>query len=552
MSKYKSFWKTVRHHRWSLTAILGVWGIYFATLFSRMIRLTPQGLFVGHENVWSDWALHIGIAHIFAYKSPSDWFAYHPMYAGGKFTYGFVMDAISGLLMRAGLSLPMAFIIPSICFALVLCVGLYALAYLLVKSRLQATVAVFLFFLSSGLGFVHFIADGVSLATLINPPLQYSRVDAYEWYSGNVIVGLLVPQRAMLAGMTLGVWSLFLLIRQLLAEKPESRERWSLIIAGVFAGMLPITHAHSFMVVAFVSAVLCCLQFKQWRTWIWFAMPATIISILLYSIFIAGGIETQFVHPLFGWTVNGGFVAWLAQWWWQWGLILPFVIFVFLFWRCATGIVRAYFLTFFGIFILANLILFQPIRWDNSKLFTWVYFACSMLAARGLAWLWLKKVWYKALAVALAFCLVATGVLEVIRLQRIDLYELQESSQMEIEIGEQVRQLTHPHARFLTAPTHNHFIMVWAARPILMGYVAWVWNYGFDYRTRENHIEQMYAGTVHTEALLRQYKVSYVVFSPSEHDMRNRNESFYSSRFPTLIATPYVRIYDVRSLTGQL
>lgn len=541
------------YHRWPLTVVLGVWGVYFSSLFSRMIRLTPQGLFVGHENVWSDWALHIGIAHIFAYKAPSDWFAYHPMYAGGKFTYGFVMDAISGLLIRAGLSLPMAFIVPSICFALLLCVGLYALAFRLLRSRWQACAAVFLFFLSSGMGFIHFLSDGVSLATLSNPLLQYSRIDAYEWYSGNVIVGLLVPQRAMLAGMTIGVWSLFILLHQLTRQDHESgRRTWLLVLGGILAGILPITHAHSFMVVALASAVLCFSQWSQWRKWIWFALPAGVVSVTLYSIFIAGGIETQFVHPLVGWTVRGGFIAWLSQWWWQWGLMLPFAIVVLLFWRESTRLVRAYFFTFFGIFVLANLILFQPIRWDNSKLFTWVYFACSMLAARGLALLWLKRVWHKVVAIIVAFCLVATGMLEVIRLQRIDRYELQESSQMEIEIGEQVRQLTNPRSRFLTAPTHNHFIMVWAARPILMGYVAWVWNYGFDYQTRESHIEQMYAGSSHTEVLLKHYEVSYVVFSPSENDIRGKNESFYARRFPTLISTPYVRIYDVRGLTGQL
>jgi hypothetical protein len=551
MSKSSALQQAVRYHRWPIVAVLGFWGVYFVTLFSRMIRQSTQGLFVGHENVWSDWALHIGIAHIFAYKAPSDWFAYHPMYAGGKFTYGFITDAISGLLMRAGISLPLSFILPSIMFALLLCLGLYALAYLLLKSRWQASVAVFLFFLSSGLGFMHYFADGASLATLINPPLQYSRIDAYEWYSGNVIVGLLVPQRAMLAGMTLGVWALVIVIRELMRRDDEKTNPGMLFVAGILAGILPITHAHSFIAVALVSVAICLAQLQLWRRWIWFAIPATIISVTLYNIFIAGGIETQFIRPLIGWTAKGGFVAWLAQWWWQWGLMLPFVIFVFLFWRCANSVVRAYFLTFFGLFVLANLMLFQPIRWDNSKLFTWVYFACSMLAARGLAWLWLQQIWFKVVAVMLAFCLIATGTLEVIRLQRIDLYELQESSQMEIELGEKVRRVTDPRSRFLTAPSHNHFIMVWAARPILMGYVAWVWNYGFDYQTREQHITQMYAGSSLAETLLKQYQVSYVVFSPSESDIDNRNESFYSRRFPTLVSTPYVRIYDVRSLTGQ-
>jgi hypothetical protein len=64
--------------------LLGIglnWGLFYMVIFARMIALNEHGLQVGHENVWSDWALHVGLATVFAEKSPADWFAYHPMYA---------------------------------------------------------------------------------------------------------------------------------------------------------------------------------------------------------------------------------------------------------------------------------------------------------------------------------------------------------------------------------------------------------------------------------------------------------------------------------------
>ena len=74
--------------------------VFFKTLFPNILQFRSDGIYAGHVNVWSDWSLHIGMARIFATKDPSEWFAYHPMYADGKFTYGFLTNLISGLMMR--------------------------------------------------------------------------------------------------------------------------------------------------------------------------------------------------------------------------------------------------------------------------------------------------------------------------------------------------------------------------------------------------------------------------------------------------------------------
>src|SRR3990167_9504020 len=106
--------KILKNHSKHLLALLCTWGAYFVFLFSKMIYFKPDGLWVGHQHVWSDWSLHIAIANIFAFKSPHLWFAYHPIYAGGKLTYPWLADFISGMCMRLHVSLPLAFIIPSI------------------------------------------------------------------------------------------------------------------------------------------------------------------------------------------------------------------------------------------------------------------------------------------------------------------------------------------------------------------------------------------------------------------------------------------------------
>ncbi|NJN03282.1 MAG: hypothetical protein HC873_07620 [Leptolyngbyaceae cyanobacterium SL_1_1] len=65
-------------HRQSLLLLLGTWGTFFIVLFLRTLKFTDRGVSVIQNSVWSDWALHLGMASTFAYKAPQYWFSYHP------------------------------------------------------------------------------------------------------------------------------------------------------------------------------------------------------------------------------------------------------------------------------------------------------------------------------------------------------------------------------------------------------------------------------------------------------------------------------------------
>src|SRR3989344_5604138 len=101
--------KSIKGHLGYLLFLILTLGSYFSIVFWKILNFKPDGLYAGHVNVWSDWSLHIAIANIFAFKSPQYWFSYHPLYAGGKFTYPFLADFISGMLMRLGISLKLSY-----------------------------------------------------------------------------------------------------------------------------------------------------------------------------------------------------------------------------------------------------------------------------------------------------------------------------------------------------------------------------------------------------------------------------------------------------------
>ena len=379
-------------HQKSLIILYGTWEIYLLFLFIRVIKFNADGLSASHVNVWSDWPLHISMVNIFAYKNPQDWFAYHPIYADGKFTYGFLTNFISGMLIRAGFSLYFALIIPSLFYVVFFLLGIYTLFNLVLKSQIQALIAISLFFLSSGLGFIDFILHIIqdhSLKNILNlsffeKNLDYTRQEQYQWYSGNVIVGMLLPQRAFLLGITSAIWALVGILYVLLND-PKNQQKYSsiLLISSLLSGILAITHMHSLITLFFILIPVFIVSYQQWKKVLfYYIIPTIILAITLYLIFIAGGIESSnFMSWTPGWTSQGGLWSWLIMWLKLWGLMLPVAVFGFSRLSGRSPEIKAFFFGFFMLFGVANLITFQPISWDNSKLFLWVYLGFSGLAA---------------------------------------------------------------------------------------------------------------------------------------------------------------------------
>ena len=552
MTLFKKLQALGYQHRWPLIVLALTWGWYFCYLFVKMIRVGADGLWVGHQNVWSDWALHISMAQLFAFKSPELWFAYHPLYAGGQFTYPSLTNFISGMLMRLGLPLPAAFIIPSLLFVILLLIGLYTLFVLLLRSRWPAMVALSLFFLSAGLGFVNFWPEWLAgTASLAYPPQDYSSLPEYQWYAGNVAVGLLIPQRAFLLGLTIGTWVLVLLVTALRGlERRLPQTKAALLWAGILAGLLPIAHSHSFIAMIVLTGLLCFVQWRHWRILLWYVVPAGLLSTTLFFSFIAGGIENDaFTQWQPGWVANASVGEWLWFWGYVWGPMVPAALIGL--WLAVRTKQRQLAVLGAGalvLFALANLIVFQPIHWDNTKLLWWAYLIFAGLATVLLAKLWQQRFWQRVVAAVLVLLLTMTGALELIRLGQIEQHEFQITTADDIALGLELRHSTDPLARFLTAPQHNHFVMVWALRPILLGYTAWAWNFGFDHEQRERDLRTMYLGTDTTNELLARYQISYVVIGPTEfHDLQ-ANEAFFAEQFPLAFSNQQYRIYDTRRL----
>jgi hypothetical protein len=232
-----------------------------------------------------------------------------------------------------------------------------------------------------------------------------------------------------------------------------------------------------------------------------------------------------------------------------WGIAMPLAI-IGLFWvlRKQDKIIKSFYLSFFAIFILANIFLFQPIKFDNTKLFWWVYIGFSALSAYVVVKIWYKnKFTFRSLAIIFAFLMCCTGTLEIIHLARTDKNSFRVSTIQDIEMSKEIRQKTDQTDRFVTSPLqHNSPIFVWAARPILMGISGWVYSYGFNATQTEQDIRDIYAGKNNTPQLLKQHNVSYVVIGPSELSDMNANEKYFQNNYRLSFSNDEYRVYDVR------
>ncbi|MCA1683409.1 MAG: hypothetical protein LC685_05435, partial [Actinobacteria bacterium] len=91
----------------------------------------------------------------------------------------------------------------------------------------------------------------------------------------------------------------------------------------------------------------------------------------------------------------------------------------------------------------------------------------------------------------------------------------------ELEVARWARGNTPEASIFLTGWQNNHPILTMSRREVVMGYPGWIWTWGLPDDHRQEDVVAMYRGGPGTAALLRKYRVSYVVIGPEEMDPRN-------------------------------
>ena len=334
---------------------------------------------------------------------------------------------------------------------------------------------------------------------------------------------------------------------------PTSAVVRRMIAAGVFAGMLPLVHAHSYIVVMGMAACLALL-FPRWRAWIAFFVPA--VAIALPEIFWSTHGSGIHARTFWGWAVGWdhgdrnvvGF--WLANT----GAFIPLLV-TAIFWRrqerdqegdlVSSRLLRFY-LPFVLCFIAPNLMNLAPWVWDNIKVLFYWYVASVPLVALLLA-SWFRAAKWRWAAGGLLVVLTLAGALDIVRVLS-GATEYREFDSDGVAMAEQILQRTEPRALVLHAPVYNPPVFL-TGRRSLLGYPGSIWSRGLMYGLRESDIRRIYAGVPEAPELMRRYRVDYVLISPLESDYLKGNnlsvnDAFWS-QFPVIAQSGEYRLYKI-------
>jgi hypothetical protein len=522
-----------------------------------------EGISTGLLNNFGDLPFHLSIITSFAHGNnfpPED-----PTYAGVRFTYPFLTDFISAVFVRCGADLRQSLFIENFILALAFVGLMHRWALVMLRDRIAAIVTPLLVLLNGGLGWTLLISKANKSeqglwGILSALPPSFTVIPETTWRWGNAISALLVPQRGFLMGLPLAVivftqWWLASEEKRIQDEavedeapthkpKKQNKRRSQLtgnqayrfhgtpvrrmVAAGVAAGLLPLVHAHSFVVVMTMGACLALLQ-MLWREWIAFIAIACLIAVpqLLWSTSHSAVNPGSFFAWKVGWDHGEENVIWF--WFKNTGLFIPLVL--------ASILVRGrhylvnkrllmFYLPFMLCFIVPNFLKMAPWIWDNIKVLFYWWLASAPLVALLLTRLWRQGRVLRIVAVFLFVCVTLSGSLDVaviaLSSNKYGIFD-----RTGIQFAELIKRDTAPRSLIVHAPVHNDPVFL-SGRRSLMGYPGHIWTHGLEFVQRESKIRRIYAGAPDAEQLIRNYDVDYIVVGPLERLVMPVNNQFFT------------------------
>lgn len=530
------------------------------------IFLQDGSLWAGFGNVWGDWNQHLAQTNSFAFGDnlPPE-FNY---LSDQKITYPFLTNFFSAVLLKGGFDLLWAMKLPGVLLALSGLGLLGTLTRLTIGRGMWLTPI--LFYFSGGLGFVNFFVDAANsnqafLDFLGKQPHNYTQTWGEVALPNinfiNSIYAYLIPQRAFLFGFPLLLSTVSLLWLGL-----KGKDKKLMLAAGLVACLLPLIHTHSLMFLGFFTAALIPLTWKQLagrakpklkhlKLWLWFIVPILLVALPQFLWLTTGTHITESFRFQYGWTKGSDDLVWF--WLKNAGLFIPLIIIGLVAFRKTERLLTSMTLAASLVWLIANLYVFQPWDWDNTKLLVY-WFAFSLpIVVLLLSRLLDRGRIAKVVAGLLIVGLTLAGIADVTKTVQPDKYKVLLFDGVGIDIGRETVNTTEPRSIWLTSQQVNNPVSVLGGRQVVLGYSGNLWSYGLKFEQREKDVKAMFEAQPGTEELLKQYGVDYVVIGPAERMDKGFtvNEGFYQKfpkwqTFATDGNSGPINVYDVRSLTA--
>ena len=516
------------NHPWPLAAVVIVCAAWTVHFLHQAYVYTPEGLFAGYVNIWGDWAAHLSFTGSFAYGHN-----FPPEYSidpGHRLGYPFMVDYLAADLVPLGFSLTSSLVATTATLGLAFPAVLYLAALRFAGGRAAAAIAVFVFLLSGGLGFVYLIGDiqRGGLSILAHLPREYTlnRDLNFQWL--NPVLAYLVPQRSTLFGFSLALIVLvviWLAAREKLGWQP-------FLFAGLVAGIMPVFHVHAYGTVVALSAFWAA--FNRRKEWLAFFIPAALIGVPILAWMwpeantsVCGdllSIHGYCIEP--GWLsftdlqkAGAPWIGWDFAWFWikNTSVFIPLLLAAYALPRWFPTGFATWYAPMWLWFAVPSLVILQPWDWDNTKFFIYWALLGSVLVGGVVAGMLRRGGFTAAAACALLVLLGLSGALDLYRASDFSVSSVQFTDAGGLNVAAWVRANTSPTSMFAVANQHNNPIPTLTGRREMVGYPGWLWTYGLpDYAQKGSDEKLILDGAPSTADLVRKYRIDYVMIGPQE------------------------------------
>lgn len=573
-------------NRWAAFVLVLI-SLRFAILWADALSIRADGLWAGHEYLWSDWPTHLGIVSSFAYGDnfPPE----HTLFAGLPLAYHYLSDLTPAAFVLLGVTPIEALPLHSFVLSILVSLSLWAFVRRLTARPAVATLGLVLFFFGGSPGWLataaEIVRSGDLIGTLASQPWDYAaQKDLHiRWF--NPYLAFLMSQRAYLYGLPLMMLALTLLLIAVrrsgaLTGRPWTAAVWAratvsgrlgpFALAGVVAGLLPLSHLPTLLATAILVPPLALLLAPRplealrspwdprsvpWLGWLTFGTIWVLVSLPQLASQLGGGPGALSAFRVqLGWVAGEApyFDPWPIFWLKNLGLFGPLLLAALASPLLGLRIVppRTYrlLLAFQAIFVAGNVLVFQPWDWDNHKILTVWFLSVAVLVAALLVWAWRR---WRAPLVRAALGLVVASLVASPILEHLHMLEGHTRYRMltteQLALAEAVRAATPPRTLVVTGMQPHDPVMMLAGRRLLMGYWGQLWVSGIPYEVRQAEVATIYAGGPAAEELIARYGVGAVVIGPDERSSLAANEAWFAARYPVVAQTDGWRVYGTGS-----
>ncbi len=503
----------------------------FAFLFSTWLYFSTfsysQGSMQIAAKAWSDFASHIPLIRSFSFGDnfPIE----YPLFSGPFIKYHFLFYALVGFLEKIGLRIDLALNIPSIIGLTTLIIMIYLFAKEIFKSKAVGVLSIIFFLFNGTLSFIDFFKNnGLSINSVLSIA-QNTKFTSFGPYDGGIIsafwnLNIYTNQRHLAISYALSLFIIYIFLK-LKGSKSHKNFEITLFL-GIVLGLSFMLNMATFLMTVLILA--CLLIFlKHKRIYIFLTLLLASVIALPQYLFIQQQPSEFNILLRTGYLVEKLDILNALNYWVQnFGLHIILIPLGFI---VASKISKKVFLSFLGLFLVANILQFSPEIAANHKFINFFIILGGMFSAYFLYFLWIKKHVFKPLVIALVLLLTLSGIIDffpILNDIKITLNDYPVNKDISWIINNTKKDAVFLNNQYL----YNNASI--AGRKIFLGWPYFAWSQGYNTQKRDD-IRKSLLNTKDLEYFCTEslkHKLNYVDIDLNSEDAIV-NKDFFDNNF---------------------